>query len=249
MAFRKLVLAVLLAAGGAAPVSSPAQPWVEDPYEKGRSIVVGAYELGPDGACFRCHGIEGAGIAEAGFPRLSDQYYEYLLKSLRDYADGRRPSPIMQPIARALGTEEMKQVSAYYAARDGVAHESIPGADPELLQLGAKLSALGDPDQGISPCANCHGPDGIGMLPAFPYLAGQHAIYIEGQLLLWKRGVRDGDPGDIMEHIASRMSYRQIRAASVYFASLQPPEATPADPLATSLSGITTGQSDAHPAE
>ncbi|HSK40176.1 MAG TPA: cytochrome C [Arenibaculum sp.] len=249
MAIRKLVLAVLLAAGGAAAVSAPARPWAEDSHEKGRAIVVGAYELGPDGACFHCHGVDGAGIAEAGFPRLSAQFHDVLLKALRDYADGRRPNPIMQPIAQALGTEEMRQVSAYYAAQKGIPHETVPEADRELLQLGERLSAEGDPDQGISACSNCHGPAGAGTPPIFPYLAGQHAIYVEEQLLLWKRGLRDGDPGGIMEHIASRMSYRQIRAAAVYFASLQPPGSAPADAPATSLSDITAGQSDARPAE
>lgn len=43
-------------------------------------------------------------------------------------------------------------------------------------------------------------------------------------------GRRDGDAMNIMELIAKSMTEKQIRAVSLYFASVRPPEVTPLDP-------------------
>ena len=67
-------------------------------------------------ACASCHGGAGEGNAQAGFPRLSGQPASYLAKQLDAYADGRRPNPVMTPIATALSPAQRGAVAAHYAA-------------------------------------------------------------------------------------------------------------------------------------
>jgi cytochrome c553 len=133
----------------------------------------------------------------------------------------------MEPIARSLTDEQMQDLAAYYAAVVDAPYPAEPEVDVEVLQVGGAISAVGIAGQGVPPCDSCHGPNGIGAPPIYPYLAGQFAPYLENQLLLWKHGRRDGDAMNVMEMIARNMTEAQIRAVSLYFASIRPPEVTP----------------------
>lgn len=208
---------------------------------RGRAVVVGAYAAPPgrdagsgippispqEGACFRCHGIDGQGDQAAVFPRLTDQTFKYLYDSLKDYASGVRQNAIMGPIAKALTDQQMRDVSAYYAAQKAADYPMPEQVDPEVLQQGAALAAIGNAQRGVQGCINCHGPDGIGLPPTYPYLAGQHALYLEAQLKAWKTGQRKGDGFGIMEQIAKRLTDEEIRAVSQYYASIRPDIVTP----------------------
>ena len=200
--------------------------------ERGRAIAVGKFTIGhtPEpqvGACFRCHGLDGRGDGAAAFPRLTDQVYKYLYDSLKNYASGVRQSPIMEPIAKALTDQQMRDVSAYYAAQKDAPHGPRPDIAPEVLQFGGTLAAIGSAQRGIQGCSNCHGPEGVGLPPTYPYLAGQHMKYLEAQLLAWKEGRRKGDGLAIMENIAKRMTAEEIHAVSAYYASIRPKAVTP----------------------
>ncbi len=234
-------LASAVAFGLRAQVSPVIDPGLFDPryadVERGRAVVVGAYAVRPgagpqkleppEGACFKCHGIDGRGDSAAVFPRLADQVYKYLYDSLRDYASGVRPDPIMTPIAKALTDQQMRDVSAFYAAQKNVGYEPIRQDDPALLQLGGALAAVGSAERGVQACTNCHGPEGAGLPPTYPYLAGQYADYLEAQLLAWKTGRRRPDGFGIMWNISQRLTPEQIRAVSVYYAAIRPRSATP----------------------
>jgi len=201
--------------------------------EAGRAIAAGAYSLGPSAACFKCHGMKGEGDAAAVFPRLSGQSYRYLYLSLQDYASGDRENAIMGPIAKAMSDAEMRNVSAYYAVQepepDALAGLRSRG-DPSLLQYGAALAAVGHAERGIQGCMNCHGPEGSGLFPTYPYLAGQYAAYLEAQLRAWQTGQRRSErvAAAAMAVIAKQMTEEDIRAAALYYASMPPPVDTPA---------------------
>lgn len=171
--------------------------------------------------CIRCHGLDGLGNSSGAFPRLAGQNAWYLYKTLTDYAAERRPSEVMVPIAQSMTEEEMREVAAYYAAIVAERDAPAPEADVQVLQIGGAIAAVGVPDQGIPACSSCHGAQGEGLPPVNPALAGQFAPYLEHQLLLWKRGLREGDPMDVMERIASAMTPDQIRAVSLYYASIE----------------------------
>lgn len=213
--------ASLAQTGGGRP---EAQAMPGDP-SRGRGVVVGAVKGGRQSACLPCHGIEGRGDAAAGFPRLDGQIEGYLLKALRDYAAGVRPNEIMTPIAKALTDQQRADVAAHYA--DQRAPDSVrpPAAtDAELLQRGAALAAIGAAERHVQACQNCHGPDGSGLAPSYPVLAGQYEAYLAAQLTAWKAGRRGGDPLDVMAVIARRLDERDIRAVAAYYARLSVPD-------------------------
>lgn len=69
-------------------------------------------------ACMACHGPAGAGIPEAGYPRVGGQKAEYLKNSLQAYKDEDRESDrnrMMRDIAGRMSEEDMRAVASYMA--------------------------------------------------------------------------------------------------------------------------------------
>jgi cytochrome c553 len=65
-----------------------------------------------------CHGPDGKGNAQAGFPALSGQFAEYTIAQLKAYKDGSRRTGInkmMQEVAAKLSDEEIEAVAHYVA--------------------------------------------------------------------------------------------------------------------------------------
>lgn len=212
-----LALAALPPAAGAVPDLA-----------RGRAVVVGA-GLPPNVACLACHGLEGVGDGSGAFPRLTGQPAWYLYKQLQDYAGGTRPNDVMTPVAKALSLQQMEDVAAWYATQ-AAPYAPPPQVDGVTLQHGGRLSAVGDPEKGIPACVTCHGPAGLGMPPAYPWLAGQYAAYTELQLTSWQQGVRRNDPLGVMATVAKAMTPEDIRATALYFESVRPPPAAAAGP-------------------
>lgn len=196
---------------------------------RGRFIAFGGFHGDLRISCAQCHGMDGAGNSSGAFPRINDQAGWYLYKTLMDYASGLRPSDIMGPIARTLTEQQMQDVAAYYASVKDAPHPPRPEIDVRVRQIGGAIAAAGIPSQGALACNGCHGPNGVGQPPIYPYLAGQYAPYTEHQLMLWKEGRRDGDPMNVMEQIAKAMTPEQIRAVSLYYAAVRPQDVTPSD--------------------
>jgi cytochrome c553 len=78
-------------------------------------------------------------------------------------------------------------------------------------------------------CVACHGPDGNSTNPTVPSLAGQVAIYLHWQLLLY-RDQRRADPQ--MAPIAAALSETDMADLAAFFAAQRPapPPVPPADP-------------------
>jgi cytochrome c553 len=187
----------------------------------GRAVVVG----GPRSTvtpCFTCHGLDGAGDSAGAFPRLTGQVAFYLYKQLVDYASGARPNDIMTPIARQMTGDQMEDVAYYYSVVEAP-YFPPPELAPEVIARGRAIYEDGLPEAGLQACVFCHGRDAGGIPPLSPYLAGQYAPYTELQLLLWKRGVRDNDPLNVMREIAAKMSEEDIRVMALYLEWLRPP--------------------------
>ena len=166
-------------------------------------------------ACMACHGPQGEGQAAAGFPRLAGQGQAYLLKQLQDFVSGQRKSPQMEPIARALSAQQMRDVAEHYASLPGWLAEAKPAAAAQPTR-GARLAQAGNWDAGIPACFACHGPDGAGIPPHFPALSGQPNAYTRAQLKAWKAGTRANDPQGLMKSVADKMSDAEIDAISEY---------------------------------
>lgn len=176
-------------------------------------------------ACATCHGPDGLGMAAGGFPRLAGLSSGYVAKQLDDLRSGSRSSPIMQPIAAAMTTEEIQALADAVAAMPA---PSVPPINRAALAegTGARLALRGAWERNIPECVACHGPGGVGVGDSFPPLSGQPASYLVGQLNAWKQGTRKNDPNDLMGHIARALSDEEIEAVSRYFASLGTEEAS-----------------------
>jgi cytochrome c553 len=194
---------------------------------------------GAAAACVGCHGANGEGNAQTGFPRLAGQGRLYLVHQLESYASGSRKNQVMQPIAAALNDTQRQQVAAYYAGLGTPPGNAQPAPAREPV-----LASRGDNKRELQACANCHAPQGIGDAAFNPYLAGQHANYLTTALAEWKSGERNNDPSGQMPRIAKILTDEDVRTLVAYYASLTPPGPRNAQIAATALpSGRQTVQS------
>ena len=69
--------------------------------------------------CIACHGEDG-NSPTPNFPRLAGQHEDYLYHTLKAYKNGERKNAIMAGIVASLSDEDMRDVSAYFAAQDGL---------------------------------------------------------------------------------------------------------------------------------
>ena len=176
------------------------------------------------GACVRCHGVDGAGRPSGAFPRLDIQAPDYLYRALDEYASGARPSGIMQPVAAALGEDQMRRLARHYA--EVAARSSGNGGDPDagLVELGRRIVTAGVADRQIAPCQACHGLEEGPQNALFPSLAGQYANYTMLQLRLWKEGKRGGGAfSEIMAPIVAGMTDEEMRAVALFYEGLSSP--------------------------
>jgi cytochrome c553 len=163
--------------------------------------------------CSTCHGIDGIS-GEPATPRLAGMNPAYIVKQIKNFAEGRRRNEDMTPLAGELGEDGMQAVAAWYGSQ-----LPIPGkpADTKLAAAGKQLFEEGNGDPDVQPCVACHQADAGGNA-RFPRLAGQSAIYLQNQLGEFKAGRRATDPQ--MVSIAQKLSAQEIRALAAYLAGL-----------------------------
>jgi len=97
------------------------------------------------------------------------------------------------------------------------------------------IAAQGNPAEGkakaeAAGCNACHGPDGVANQDGLaidknmPNLAGEPDLYLQFQLVYFRKGVRKND---YMNPVAESLSDEDIRNLGAYFASLPAPSAPP----------------------
>ncbi len=174
------------------------------------------------GLCAGCHNADGNSIIPMN-PILAGQHAEYITKQLMDFkAAGSEPpkrnSPVMSSMVAALSQEDMQKLGEYYAKQKTT--PSQVAADEKLLEMGKILYHGGNVEHGVPACASCHGPNGSGIPPRYPALAGQHAEYTLTQLGLFNMGDRAND-NTVMQKVLTRMSGPEKRAVSAYIATMR----------------------------
>ena len=204
----KHVLTLLLATLLATPALAEQAPAAPKPdLKKGEAIATGV--------CVACHAVDGSRGSPVN-PILAGQHPEYLAKQLAEFKAGKRQNAVMQGFAATLSEEDMRNVSAFYAAK-----QAKPGfaKNKDSVALGAKIWRGGLADKSVPACAGCHSPTGAGIPSQYPRIGGQHAEYTEAQLIGFRSGARANNAQ--MTAIAARMSDAEIKAVADYAAGLR----------------------------
>lgn len=199
-------------------------------------------------ACVTCHGVNGEGHFELGYPRLAGLHPSYIIKQLQDFV--RDPLPVgvkLEPIARDYsktpriysdltvftpGTRQddmmnviakaltPKEINNLALYFSNLPYQVIPQpVDFQTLERGADLALRGKPEYGMPACVACHGPEGRGFGPHFPPLAGQPPQYLIKQINQWQNGERDNDEMALMQNIANQLTDGDKMNVAAYFSN------------------------------
>jgi cytochrome c553 len=66
--------------------------------------------------CAGCHGLNGVSNNPM-YPNLAGQKDVYLVKSLKDYRDGKRKDAMMEGMAKGLSDDDIANIAAFYASQ------------------------------------------------------------------------------------------------------------------------------------
>jgi cytochrome c553 len=172
--------------------------------------------------CAACHNADGNSSIPAN-PSLAGQHAEYITKQLNDFKpkEGKRAereNAIMSAMVAPLSQEDMQNLGIYYSRQTPKAGAA---QDKALAEQGEKIYRGGNLETGVPACASCHSPNGVGIPPNYPRIAGQHSDYLAAQLRAFRTEERTRDPNNVMHMIASRMSEREIQAVSQFMSGLR----------------------------
>ncbi len=144
--------------------------------------------------CAGCHGVEGSSMGPAT-PTIAGMSVDYFTYSMESYADGARPSTVMQRVAKGYSQDQFKQLAEYFAKQPFKRIEQ---------PVDAALAKKGDALQ-RKYCADCHEQDGkVG--DGTGVLAGQMLPYMEWSVADFRNGDRE------MERRQAR-EFRKLEAA------------------------------------
>ncbi|MDQ2779317.1 MAG: cytochrome c4 [Pseudomonadota bacterium] len=203
-------VAVPLAAAAAEP---PAAPAFKYDAAKAQQLAT---------SCGACHTQDGSRGVPTN-PILLRQHPGYLVKQLTEFKAGVRKNAIMMGMAATLSPDDMKQVATFY----GTGKAAKPGfaKDKDTVVLGEQIYRGGIFERAVPACAGCHSPTGAGIPVQYPRLAGQHAEYLQTQLMNFRSGARANNAQ--MMTIAGKLKDDEIKAVADYLEGLRPaaPEA------------------------
>jgi len=179
--------------------------------------------------CAGCHGDLGEGGGDGFYPRLAGLPAKYLIKQLKAFNSGKRPSIAMAIYAtdRELPGNDILDISTYLANIElltamPLVDEDMPAL--EKLHLAGRVMNVarhdGDVDLGrdiyAARCAKCHGVEGEGK-GSTPPLVGQHTNYLRLQIESYKDGERKNKR---MEKYIMPLKAAEIEALLAYLSVL-----------------------------
>jgi cytochrome c553 len=155
--------------------------------------------------CHGCHGIPNYKNAFPVYsvPKLGGQHAAYMIVALKEYQDGNRSHPTMHAQAVTLKDRDLTDIAAYLAG-----DEIKPAGRP-----------VGSAPKAGQTCVACHGNDGVGIMPEYPNLSGQHEDYLANSLRAYKTGTRKNP---IMAGMAAPLTEQDIRELARYYSSQRP---------------------------
>jgi len=230
-------LALAYSAPAKALNKEPAPTWAEARQEKANSALTKvrhkkakpkafSAEATAKSDCLTCH-TRGARsfLGYLPVPQIAGLPADYIQIQLKAYAEGRRQPDVWLPrYADVHGIPE-KQGKAIAQYISGLPPSPHPDGSADLVEQGDKIFHNGAPENDVTACAVCHGPEakGDGM---FPRLAGQWRQYLIAKLLHFERERGQGklgaeDNSQIMKPVAKSLTKEQILAVTAYLSSLK----------------------------
>ena len=155
--------------------------------------------------CHGCHGIPNYKNAYPVYsvPKLGGQHAAYMVAALQEYKSGDRSHATMHAQAISLSDNDLADIAAFLGGQELKPSGRPVGTAPKAGQT----------------CVACHGNDGVGIMPEYPNLAGQHEDYIANSLRSYKSGVRKNA---IMSGMAAPLTEQDIRELAKYYSSQRP---------------------------
>ena len=153
--------------------------------------------------CAACHGANGVPTDPKTIPPIWGQQQSYLMKQLRDFRNGERPSAVMAPIAKDLAEGDLRKIAAYYAAKPWPARAASakPAAAPKS----------------VAQCLACHQQNFKGGMPA-PRLAGLSYEYLSTSMRAFATDQRTNNLD--MPKFMKALSERERDAIARYVSAL-----------------------------
>ena len=163
--------------------------------------------------CSACHGPNGNSLGET-IPIIAGMAPAYFKKTIKDYSEGKRPSPEMEPFSKYVIQAGVDEIAGYFAEQRRQPPRSK--IDANSAKRGAKTGAQ---------CAACHGPQGNGDAErGYPALRGQPIGYFQLQSVLFKedkRKLEDAALEETKKKMMKDLSDGDIADLAAYFASLK----------------------------
>ncbi|MGB2818421.1 MAG: c-type cytochrome [Burkholderiaceae bacterium] len=159
-------------------------------------------------ACVACHGPNG-NSTNVQYPVLAGQTARYIYLQIKDFKEGRRTEPQMEPFVKDLSRQDMFDIAAYFAA-----HKPRPTA----FKADPARAARGKAKADETLCTMCHLGGFLGQ-NEIPRVAGQHYEYTVKQMRDFKAGRRTNDAGN-MASVAKTLSDQDIEDLGHYLAGL-----------------------------
>jgi cytochrome c553 len=163
--------------------------------------------------CSACHGFAGNSPGNT-VPIIAGMAPNYFKKAIKDYAEGKRPSPEMEPYSKYVLQEGIDEIADYFAVQ--TRQRATTKSDPSAVKRGAALAGQ---------CAACHGPSGEGdAFQAIPAIQGQPAGYLQLQLTILKENKRKLDDAVVDETkktMLKPLSEADLAGLAAYFSSLK----------------------------
>ena len=163
--------------------------------------------------CSACHGFAGNSPGNT-VPIIAGMAPNYFKKAIKDYAEGKRPSPEMEPYSKYVLQAGIDEIADYFAIQ--TRQRATTKSDPSAVKRGAALAGQ---------CAACHGPRGEGdAFQAIPAIQGQPAGYLQLQLTILKENKRKLDDATVDETkktMLKPLSEADLAGLAAYFSSLK----------------------------
>ncbi len=163
--------------------------------------------------CSACHGF-GGNSPGSTVPILAGMSPAYFKKAIKDYAEGRRSSPEMEPYSKYVIQFGIDEIAAYFAEQK---------RQPTGIKPDPKAVARGKTQAG--PCIVCHNPQGEGEAEkGIPALQGQPADYLQAQMNILKedkRKLEDATLDELKKKLFKRLGDGEIADLAAYYSSLR----------------------------